>query len=119
MTPLENLIRAVMDRAAEAPFPDGWRDDAHEIHAGPGLKAQRTWSAGYNAARAAILALPVADLAAELAPMMGDEVERLRGALRSVCEYEPDERDDPLMVIIRMAGIARAALNATKPEGEK
>lgn len=45
-----------MERAAEADFPDSWRDDAHEVHAGPGLKAQRTWAAGFQACRNAIRA---------------------------------------------------------------
>ena len=45
-----------MERAAEAEFPDSWRDDAHAAHAGGGLKEQRTWSAGFNACRNAIRA---------------------------------------------------------------
>ena len=45
------------------------------------------------------------------------EVARLRDALLSVCEYEPDELDDPLMVIVRMAGLARAALSPQAQEG--
>lgn len=39
----------------------------------------------------------------------------LRVGLLSVCEYEPDERDNPLVVIMRMAGLARAALAQQPP----
>lgn len=39
----------------------------------------------------------------------------LRAGLLSVCEYEPDERDNPLVVIMRMARLARAALGGWMP----
>lgn len=39
----------------------------------------------------------------------------LRAGLLSVCEYEPDERDNPLVVIMRMARLARAALAQQPP----
>lgn len=42
-------------------------------------------------------------------------VKGLRVGLLSVCEYEPDERDNPLVVIMRMARLARAALGGWMP----
>ena len=48
----EAVVKGLREQGLE--FPDGWRDMAHDAHNGPGLKAQRTWSAGFNAARDAL-----------------------------------------------------------------
>lgn len=60
------IMAAGNEAAADIDFPETWRDDAHEVHAGPGLKAQRTWSAGFKACRNAIRSLTTADQQAAL-----------------------------------------------------
>lgn len=128
-------VALVVERAAEAEFPDTWRDDAHAVHRGGGLKEQRTWSAGFNACRKAVrdlaptdgLAL-VAELRAEVDRLQADvrtyqdivrdmtaQVEALTGALQGVLDAQlvsPSFHYDTLTRSASEAGYAALAAQA-------
>lgn len=91
LIPLETCnarVAAVVREAAGVDFPKDWRDAAHAVHDRKGiLKAQATWSAGFNACRDAIRALTPADHTAALDAM----ISRARGVKPLVFEPVPSE----------------------------
>ena len=98
------MVAAALREAKGTPFPDSWRDDAHAVHDGRGLKAQRTWSAGYNACRDTIEALIPQPASAALDKLIAEAVnEAMLKCVGMVAEVRNQQEPGPIFAVLNEA----------------